>query len=156
MFVNKSFRFLLHVSNDWGLARETLLLLYLVKLSSKMSQFKPEQFLLEPDKEIFYKFRKDDLISLGEYLELEVKSHMRKNEIQDVIISHLVSTKVFKESDVKSNEMMDTEIMKFKLKLEFRETEREREERDHEREIRIRTIEVWSSGIQSKCQFWCY
>ena len=68
-----------------------------------MSQFKPERFLSEPDKEIFCKLRKDDLISLGEYLELEVKSHMRKNEIQDVIISHLVSTKVFKESDVKRN-----------------------------------------------------
>ena len=95
--------FLLHVSNNWGLALETLLLLYSVKLGSKMSQFKPERFLSEPDKEIFCKLRKDDLISLGEYLELEVKSHMRKNEIQDVIISHLVSTKVFKESDVKRN-----------------------------------------------------
>ena len=82
-----------------------MLLLYLVKLSSKTSQFKPEQFLSDPNKEMFYKLRKDDLISLGEYLELEVKSHMQKNEIQDVIIGHLVSTEVFKESDVKSNEI---------------------------------------------------
>ena len=57
--------------------------------------------------------------SVGKYLELEGKSHMQRNKIQDVIISHLVSTKVFKESDVKNNAMMDTEIMKFKLELEF-------------------------------------
>ena len=50
---------------------------------------------------------------------------MHKNEIQDVIMSHLIGTKVFKESDVKSNEMMDTEIIKFKLELEFRERDRE-------------------------------
>ena len=66
-----------------------MLLLYLVKLGSKMSQFKPEKFLLEPDREVFYKLRKDDLIFLGKHLELEVKSHMRKDEIQNVI-SHLV------------------------------------------------------------------
>ena len=101
-----------------------------------MSEFKPEQFLSETDQEIFYKLRKDDLISLGENLELEVKSYMRKNEIQDVIMSHLVSSKVFKESDVKSNEMTDTEIIKFKLELEFREKEREREEREKEKKLK--------------------
>ena len=53
-----------------------------------MSQFKPEQFLSEPDKEIFYKLRKDDLICLGKHLELEVKGSMCKSEFQDVIISY--------------------------------------------------------------------
>ena len=110
---------MLHVSNNRGLPRETLLLLYLVKHGSKMSQFKPEQFLSEPDKEIFYELRKDDLICLGKHLELAVKGSMHKSEIQNVIMNHLVSTKVFKEYDVKNNEMMDMEFMKFKLELEF-------------------------------------
>ena len=54
-----------------------------------MSQFKP-QFLLKPDQDIFYKLRKDDLMSLRKYLELDVKGFMSKKKIQNVVMSYLV------------------------------------------------------------------
>ena len=63
-----------------------------------MSKFDPEQFMLEPSENAFYDLKKDELISLAKHLKLEVKKGMRKHQIQDVIVKHLVSLKVFEEA----------------------------------------------------------
>ena len=63
-----------------------------------MSKFEPEQFMLEPSEDAFYDLKKEELISLAKHLKLEVKKAMRKHQIQDVIVKHLVSLKVFEEA----------------------------------------------------------
>ena len=62
-----------------------------------MSQFDAEKFMLEPNQDIFSKLRKDELILLAKHLNLEVKNAMRKHDIQDAILRHLVSDVVFEE-----------------------------------------------------------
>lgn len=56
-----------------------------------MSVFNPEDFMVEPNQSSFNQLRKDDLISLGKHLKLEMRSAMRKREIQQIIIEHLVN-----------------------------------------------------------------
>ena len=64
-----------------------------------MSAFSPEEFMAEPNHSTFEQLRKDDLILLGKHLKLEVKSPMRKREIQKLIMEHLVHvTKSFEQS----------------------------------------------------------
>ena len=64
-----------------------------------MSAFSPEEFMVEPNQSTFEQLRKDDLILLGKHLKLEVKSPMRKREIQKLIMEHLVHvTKSFEQS----------------------------------------------------------
>ena len=55
--------------------------------------------MVEPNQSTFEQLRKDDLILLGKHLKLEVKSPMRKREIQKLIMEHLVHvTKSFEQS----------------------------------------------------------
>lgn len=56
-----------------------------------MSVFNPEDFMVEPNQSSFNQLRKDDLISLGKHLKLEMRSAMRQREIQRIIIEHLVN-----------------------------------------------------------------
>lgn len=63
-----------------------------------MSEFKPEEFMLEPTEDTFQNLRKDDLISLAKHLKIEVRSTLRKREIQKIIMEHLVSEKTFEQS----------------------------------------------------------
>lgn len=51
-----------------------------------MSEFKPEEFMLEPTEDTFQNLRKDDLISLAKHLKIEVRSTLRKREIQKIIM----------------------------------------------------------------------
>ena len=44
--------------------------------------FDPAQFMLAPSREAFDNLKKDDLLSLGKHLNLEVKKSMRKDVIQ--------------------------------------------------------------------------
>ena len=55
-----------------------------------MADFDPEKFMSEPCKDTFY-----DLISLAKHLRLELKKAIRKHQIQDIIVKHLVSLQVF-------------------------------------------------------------
>ena len=64
-----------------------------------MSEFNAQDFMVEPNISTFEGLRKDDLISLGKHLKLEVRSLMRKREVQKVIMEHLVNvTKSFEQS----------------------------------------------------------
>ena len=59
-----------------------------------MADFDPEKFISEPCEDTFYDLKKDELISLAKHLKLEVKKTMRKHQIQDNIVKHLVSVQV--------------------------------------------------------------
>ena len=62
---------------------------------SKMSPFDAEKFMLEPSEDTFYYLKKDEPFSLAKHLKLEVKRAMRIHQIQNIIVEHLVTLKVF-------------------------------------------------------------
>lgn len=96
-----------------------------------MSKFDPEQFMLEPSDDAFYDLKKDELISLAKHLKLEVKKAMRKHQIQDIIVKHLVSLKVFEEAVLETYEAFDSEEKKLQFQLELKKLEmQERLERE--------------------------
>ena len=115
------------------------------KSFSMATSFNAENFMSEPDQDVFDSLRKDDLLALSLYLNLNVKKSWRKIDIQRVIVKHLISIELFDESSLSSYCVVsDIEIKKLEInaKLEFKklenEREREREERERERERRGR------------------
>ena len=107
------------------------------KSFSMASSFNAEDFMSEPDQDVFDSLRKDDLLALSLYLNLNVKKSWRKIDIQRVIAKHLISIDVFDESSLSSYCVAsDIEIKKLEInaQLEFKKLENEREEREKERE----------------------
>ena len=101
------------------------------------TSFNAEDFMSEPDQDVFDSLRKDDLLALSLYLNLNVKKSWRKIDIQRVIVKHLISIDVFDESSLSSYCVAsDIEIKKLEInaQLEFKKLENEREEREKERE----------------------
>ena len=87
----------------------------------------------EPDQDVFDSLRKDDLLALSLYLNLNVKKSWRKIDIQRVIVKHLISIDVFDESSLSSYCVAsDIEIKKLEInaQLEFKKLENERERRE--------------------------
>ena len=102
-----------------------------------MSQFDAETFMSEPCEDTFYNLKKDELISLAKHLKLEVKKAMRKHQILNIIVEHLVSLKVFEETVLETVETFDSEVKKQQLQLEFKKLkmqERMEEKQRKERE----------------------
>ena len=107
------------------------------KSFSMATSFNAEDFMSEPDQDVFDSLRKDDLLALSLYLNLNVKKSWRKIDIQRVIVKHLISIDVFDESSLSSYCVAsDIEIKKLEInaQLEFKKLENEREEREKERE----------------------
>ena len=107
------------------------------KSFSMASSFNAEDFMSEPNQDVFDSLRKDDLLALSLYLNLNVKKSWRKIDIQRVIVKHLISIDVFDESSLSSYCVAsDIEIKKLEIiaQLEFKKLENEREEREKERE----------------------
>ncbi|KAK2548086.1 hypothetical protein P5673_031786 [Acropora cervicornis] len=102
-----------------------------------MSQFDTEKFMSEPYKDPFYVLKEDELISLAKHLKLE---------IQNIMVEHLVTLKVFEGTVLETVETSDLELKKLQLQLEFKTLEmqerlemeekqsQEREQRQVERE----------------------
>ena len=64
-----------------------------------MSEFNPETFMVEPNQSTFNQLRKDDLMSLGKHLKLEMRSSLGKRETQKLRMEHLVhETQSFEQS----------------------------------------------------------
>ena len=85
-----------------------------------MSHFDAEKFMLQPSEDTFYDLKNDQLISLAKHLKLEVKKAMRKHQIQNIVVEHLVSLKVFDETVLETVETSDSELKKLQLQLEFK------------------------------------
>ena len=77
---------------------------------SKMAQFDAEKFMSEPNEDTFHDLKKDELISLAKHLKLEVKKALRKYQIQDIILRHLVSEGVSKEKVLEMYEAPKLEL----------------------------------------------
>ena len=100
--------------------------------------FDPEQFMLAPSQEAFDNLKKDDLLSLGKHLKLEVKKSMRKDLIQHIVMKHMISLKIFDGSVLESLVSSDVEIRKLEIDLELRKIDAQREREIRELEFRER------------------
>ena len=60
-----------------------------------MPEFNSGEFMVEPTIENFNSLRKDDLVTLGKHLGLEIRSTLRKREVYDLIKEHFVKEKTF-------------------------------------------------------------
>ena len=97
------------------------------------------------------KLRKDELILLAKHLNLEVKKAIRKHDIQDVILKHLVSEGVFEEIVLENYEaskpklspeqQYQLELKKLEMKERMEEKKKERQERMEEKERQERMQE---------------
>ena len=129
------------------------------------TSFNAEDFMSEPDQDVFDSLRKDDLLALSLYLNLNVKKSWRKIDIQKAIVKHLISADIFDESSLSSYcvaSEFDVKKLELSAQLELkklesverekeREREREREERERiererererEREIELKKLEL--------------
>ena len=116
--------------------------------------FSVTEFLETPTVEEFELLKKDDLIGLGLYFKLAVKSSMKKQEIKVIVAKRLVQEEIFSsydfpEENVSSETKMskyEFELEKMRLQLEYedREKERERQERiqKEEREERMQREQI--------------
>ena len=84
-----------------------------------MSHFDPELFMSKPDGVVFFNLRKEELVTLGRYLQLRVMKSMPKTIIQAEIVSHLNDVKVFG--------IAELGIMKEKLNWKIRRERRRKE-----------------------------
>mgnify|MGYP000123268418 CR=1 FL=1 len=109
-----------------------------------MLQFDAEKLMLKPCEDTFYDLKKDKLISIAKHLKLEVKKAMRKHQIQNIIVKHLVNLKVFEGTVLETDETSDSELKKLQLQLEFKKLgmqerlemeEKLRQEREQQRQF---------------------
>lgn len=108
-----------------------------------MSKFNPEDFMSSPDKEVFNALRKDELILLAKHLELESKQAMRKDEIRQIIVNHLVDTEVFEGTMLETSSKTMLEIRKLEMqeRKEEREMEMKREEIERQEKLKREEME---------------
>ena len=86
--------------------------------------------MLAPCQTTFENLKKDDLLSLGKHLKLDVRKAMRKDVIQHIVMKHLVSLKLFEGSvleSLASSDTSDIEIRKLELELELRKFDAQKE-----------------------------
>ena len=105
-------------------------------------KFDPKKFMHSPSLEVFDSLVKDDLIILGKHLDLEVKKAMKKDQIQEIILKHLVDLKLFDISVLESRFMPDVELRKLELQLELKKLEMQKEQELRERELQERKKEI--------------
>ena len=111
-----------------------------------MQPFNPEQFMLVPCQTTFENLKKDDLLSLGKHLKLDVRKAMRKDVIQHIVMKHLVSLKLFEGSvleSLASSDTSDIEIRKLELELELRKL-------DAQKERELRELEFKERGLRER------
>ena len=121
------------------------------KSFSMATSFNAEDFMSEPDQDVFDSSRKDDLLALSLYMNLNVKKSWRNIDIQKAIVKHLISADIFDESSLSSYcvaSEFDVKMLELSAQLEFkklesveREREREEREREREREIELKKFE---------------
>ena len=128
------------------------------ELFSMATSFNAEDFMSEPDQDVFDSLRKDDLLTLSLYLNFNVKKSWRKIDIQRVIVKHLISIDVFDESSLSSYCVaFDIEIKKLEINaqslksLRMRESVREmRERREREKECERESVRGRGEGGERK------
>ena len=108
-----------------------------------------DEFLKAPSLENFLLFRKPDLLTIGKGLKLKVKSSMRKAEIKNIIIQHLVDQEIFEETALDEIvEFKSDEIRLKELDLELKEREIEMKEKEVELELKQKEAEMKEKEIE--------
>ena len=111
------------------------------------------KFLEEPSIEKLEKFRKNELIEIGEKLELEVRRSMRKNRLISIIAEHMVDEDIFEgeiledlpiESTTITPEQIELEKSRIQAKLELQKVRLEQETRRLE-------LELMRTGQRDEC-----
>jgi hypothetical protein len=113
----------------------------------KMSEFNPGEFMVEPTIENFNSLRKDDLVTLGKHLGLEIRSTLRKREVYDLIKEHFVKEKTFEQSVFMEQSITTVENTHISEDSEISEKDRQWQ-REHEKILwdRERDYERSASG----------
>ena len=99
--------------------------------------FKVQEFLTDPDVQVFDKLKKEELLSLGLHFGLDVKSSMKKQEIRTLVAKKLLAENIFTTYEFPKLEPSGMSELEFQLameKLKFESQERDRQEREKERE----------------------
>ena len=90
--------------------------------------FKVQDFLGNPDVQVFDKLKKEELLSIGLHFGLEVKTSMKKQEIRTVVAKKLLAENIFTTYDFPKLEPSGMSELEFQLameKLKFESQEKE-------------------------------
>ena len=119
--------------------------------------FTVQDFLGNPDVQVFDKLKKEELLSLDLHFGLEVKTSMKKQDIRTVVAKKLLAEEIFTTYDFPKLEQSGMSELEFKLameKLKFesqeREREREREQQEKERERQERERKNEKKNVKRK------
>ena len=106
--------------------------------------FDLDKFTAEPSVELLNLGKKTDLLNLAKHYKLsEIKSSMRKHEIQNILVQYFVDEEIFNENalslivdiqSVSSSKELELKFQIRQLEIQEREKEREWKEREKERE----------------------
>ena len=106
--------------------------------------FDLDKFTAEPSVELLNLGKKTDLLNFAKHYKLsEIKSSMRKHEVNNIFVQYFVDEEIFNENalslivDVQSVSSLKELELKFQIRqfeIQEREKEREWEEREKERE----------------------
>ena len=80
-----------------------------------MADFKPEEFVEDPDPDLLEHLTKDQLLCLGQHLGLGLKRALRKPDIIAKIMQDLISKGLIEESEVETSES-DSLALQLELK----------------------------------------
>lgn len=110
-----------------------------------MSQFDAATFMSEPSEDTFAVLKKDELISLAKHLKLEVKTAMKKHQIQNIVLKHLVSEGIFKETILEKYEVpkLGLSELDYKLELQKMEMRERREEKERQERLEEKERQEW-------------
>jgi len=109
-----------------------------------MSDFDAAAFASEPSEEALLKLRKEDLIALTNYLNIEIKRSTTKSEIQRIILQFLKmqeTTTVDADNNDSQNFDNNLEMMRLKLEMKKIELEMENERSKREHELALKKLE---------------
>ena len=88
-------------------------------------------FLEEPQIEDFRKFKKTELLELGQHYKLTVSSSQTKTEIRKIVLAHLVDEEIFSEELLEVSADPGLELKR----LEF-------QERDKAIQLKLKELEI--------------
>ena len=105
-----------------------------------------DKFTAEPSVELLNLGKKTDFLNLAKHYKLsEIKSSMRKHEINNILVQYFVDEEIFNENalslivdvqSVSSSKELELKLQIRQLEIQEREKEREREREREEREER--------------------
>jgi hypothetical protein len=80
--------------------------------------FKVQEFLANPDVQVFDKLKKEELLSLGLHFGLKVKSSMKKQEIRTLVVKNLLAENIFTTYEFPKLEPSGMSELEFQLAME--------------------------------------